>query len=121
MSSAGPEWQKNKDEIPPWDKGKGLLGYDTYKHALDYACAQLNKLPYWDLGYKCRIINIKPGLIDTPLVSEESLKAINAEEWIDAYKMDPNYIASVIKWTMDQPELITSITIMEDQRRNSNA
>ena len=58
MSSIGRDLQKQKDEVPPWDEGKGFLGYDTFKAGLDYACKQLNMLPYWELGYHCKIINI---------------------------------------------------------------
>ena len=119
MSSIGGDMHKVKDEIPPWEEGKGFLGYDTFKAGLDYACKQLNMLPYWELGYHCKIINIRPGLVDTQLVSTEALKDLDYEEWTDARKMDPRYIAEVILWTLQQPEHIMSITIADDQRVNS--
>ena len=119
MSSIGGDMHKVKDEIPPWEEGKGFLGYDTFKAGLDYACKQLNMLPYWELGYHCKIINIRPGLVDTQLVSTEALKDLDYEEWTDARKMDPRYIAEVILWTLQQPEHIMSITIADDQLVNS--
>ena len=111
MSAIGGDVPKLKDEIPPWEEGKGFLGYDTFKAGLDYACKQLNMLPYWKLGYQCKIINIRPGLVDTPLVSDEALKDLDYEEWEGAHKMNPKYIAEVVLWTLQQPEHITSITI----------
>ena len=119
MSSIGCDLQKQKDEVPPWDEGKGFLGYDTYKVGLDHACKQLSMLPYWDLGYQCKIINIRPGLVDTPFVSNENLKQLGYEEWTTARKMDPKYIAEVVLWTIQQPEHIMSITIADDQLVNS--
>ena len=80
MSALGGDYYKSKDEIPPLDEGKGILGYDTYKAGLDYACKQLQMLPHQDLGHKCKVINIRPGLVDTVFTKEN---LINYPEWKD--------------------------------------
>ena len=114
-SSLSNDVEKLHDEIPPMDKGKGTLGYDTYKHGLDYACKQLNKFSYMSLNYKCKVINIRPGLVDTDYTSDESYKFYPLPKRPHAHKIDPNYLAGVILWTIEQPEHIMSITIADDQ------
>jgi hypothetical protein len=108
MSSLGGDYYKSKDEIPPLDEGKGVLGYDTYKAGLDYACKQLQMLPYWDLGYNCKVINIRPGLVDTTFTKEASK---NYPEWEYLEKINPGRIAYIVLWIIQQPEHIASITI----------
>ena len=85
--------------------------YDAYKQGLDYACAQLQYI----YEARCKVINIKPGWIDTP-------SAVEVEKTIDypvPHKMDPNYVAEVVMWTLQQPEHIESITVSE--RRNADS
>jgi len=71
--------------------------YSVYKTALETACSQLQ---FCDPD--CKIILIKPGRTDTPLVAERV-----------TYKIDPQYMAECIMWVMYQPKriLVKSITI----------
>ena len=130
MSSIGGDVYKQVDEIPPWEEGRGYLGYDSYKAGLDHACKQLNMLPYWKLGYKCKIINIRPGNVNTYLSldahpvreasdQEPELKDGQHASNFTINKMDPEYIAEVVLWTLQQPEHIMSITVAETQVVNS--
>ena len=70
--------------------------YSTQKCALDHACEQLQ-----NSKGKCRVINIKPGFVDTPRVA-----SFDAE-----HKMDPDYIAKVILWCIEQPEYLMTLRI----------
>ena len=79
--------------------------YDAYKQGLDYACAQLQYI----LGSRCKVTNIKPGWIDTPLAADYDIP----------HKMAPSYVAEVVMWTIQQPEHIESLTVSE--RRNANS
>ena len=72
--------------------------YSIHKGALDKTCAQLHYIT----ESNCRVINIKPGWVDTPMANSVAP---------DPYKMDPNYIAEVIMWCIKQPEYIQSLTI----------
>ena len=63
---------------------------------MDHACEQLQ-----NSKGKCRVINIKPGFVDTPRVA-----SVDAE-----HKMDPNYIAKVILWSIEQPEYLMTLRI----------
>lgn len=70
--------------------------YAIYKAALDDAVAQLqNTKP------ACRIMNLKPGYVDTPMVTGITLQ-----------KMDADYIAEVIGWMIEQPNLIKTLTVV---------
>lgn len=86
ISSVSPD--VTKDHVWP---------YSIHKGALDKACAQLHNIP----ESNCRVINIKPGWVDTPRVASYEVP----------HKMDPNYIAEVILWCIKQPEYIQSLTI----------
>ena len=130
MSSIGGDIYKQVDEITPWEEGTGYLGYDSYKAGLDHACKQLNTLPYWKLGYHCKIINIRPGVIDTQLAldshpigkaaeEEIQLKGLQHASNFTSKKIDPKYIAEIVLWTLQQPEHIMSITIGDRQIANS--
>ena len=85
ISSTSPDVTKNK----PWP-------YSVEKCALDHACEQLQ-----NSKGKCRVINIKPGFVDTPRVA-----SFDAE-----HKMDPDYIARVIIWSIKQPEYLMTLRI----------
>ena len=130
MSSIGGDIYKQVDEITPWEEGTGYLGYDSYKAGLDHACKQLNTLPYWKLGYHCKIINIRPGVIDTQLAldshpigkaaeEEIQLKGLQHASNFTSKKIDPKYIAEIVLWTLQQPEHIMSITIADERLANS--
>lgn len=71
--------------------------YSTQKKALETACSQLQ---FSDPD--CKVILVKPGRTDTPLVASTN-----------SYKIDPVYIAECVSWIINQPEriLIKSITI----------
>ncbi len=75
--------------------------YSTEKCALNHACEQLQ-----NSKGNCRIINIKPGYIDTHRVAGT-----------DEYKMDPNYIAKLILWSIRQPEYLMTLRINPYQVR----
>ena len=90
ISSVSPDVTKNK-----------MWTYSTEKCALNHACEQLQ-----NSKGKCRIINIKPGYIDTPRVAGT-----------DEYKMDPNYIAKLILWSIRQPEYLMTLRINPYQVR----
>ena len=87
--------------------------YDAYKQGLDYACAQLQYIS----GSKCKVTNIKPGWIDTPMVVDYH----NRHPYLvkPDHLMDPDYVAEVVMWTLEQPEHIESLTITA--RRNANS
>ena len=91
ISSVSPDVTKNK-----------MWTYSTEKSALDHACEQLQ-----NSKGNCRIINIKPGFVDTPRVA-----SFDAE-----HKMDPDYIAKVILWCIEQPEYLMTLRINPYQVR----
>jgi NAD(P)-dependent dehydrogenase (short-subunit alcohol dehydrogenase family) len=124
MSSIGGDIHKEVDEIEPWEEGKGYLGYDSHKAGLDHACKQLNTLPYWKLGYHCKIINVRPGYVDTQLAldshptldpNSNTLKGVQHASNFTIKKIDPNRIAEIVLWTIQHQEHIMSITIGDQQ------
>ena len=128
MSSIGGDIHKEVDEIEPWEEGKGYLGYDSHKAGLDHACKQLNTLPYWKLGYHCKIINVRPGYVDTQLAldshptldpNSNTLKGVQHASNFTIKKIDPNRIAEIVLWTIQHQEHIMSITIADRQVANS--
>ena len=97
------EW-KDKDKqivcissLSPDVTKKHMHPYSAEKCALDHACEQLQ-----NSKGKCRVINIKPGFVDTPRV---------ASTYSKIHKMDPNYIAKVILWCIRQPEYLMTLRI----------
>ena len=102
ISETSPDYQMLHDDI----EGAELYDYNVYKSALDYACKQIQCLPREKLGHKCRVINIKPGWIDTPM--NESAN------YYKGHKMKPEYIAGVIMWAIKQPEYVKTLTIQDD-------
>lgn len=70
--------------------------YAIEKIALDHAVAQLQNCGRWNL------IHIRPGWVDTPRVSEFSVKKLPVEDVVDA-----------VMWAMDRPShaMVRSITI----------
>jgi NADP-dependent 3-hydroxy acid dehydrogenase YdfG len=82
-----------------------VYSYDAYKQGLDYGCAQLQYIN----GSRCKVTNIKPGWIDTPMVTNYHERHPYLPK--PDHMMDPNYVAKVIMWTLDQPEHIESLTI----------
>lgn len=75
--------------------------YSIHKTALDKASEQLGNIP----GSNCKIINIRPGWVDTPMVS-------NVEE----KKIDPDDLAVIISkaitaWNLKQ-YVVTNMTIL---------
>ncbi len=70
--------------------------YAVFKIALDEAVAQLQ-----NTNPACRIMNLRPGYVDTPMVTHVSAK-----------KLDPNYVAGVVGWMIEQPALIKSLTLV---------
>ena len=85
ISSLAPDVTKNSPQP-----------YSTEKNALDHACEQLQ-----NSKGKCRVINIKPGYVDTPRVAHRNV----------AHKIDPNYMAGVILWCIRQPEYLMTLRI----------
>lgn len=70
--------------------------YAIHKASLDKATEQLqNTKPI------CRIMNIKPGYVDTPRV-----KHITGVK-----KLSPDYVAEVVGWMFEQSCLVKSLTI----------
>jgi NADP-dependent 3-hydroxy acid dehydrogenase YdfG len=71
--------------------------YCIHKAALDKACEQLSRASY------CRVLNIKPGYVDTPMVKVP-----------DVSKMLPEDIAEACLWMFNQPKhlVVSSITIL---------
>jgi len=69
--------------------------YAVFKIALDEAVAQLQ-----NTNPACRIMNLRPGYVDTPMVAHVSAK-----------KLDPSYVAEVAGWMIEQPVLIRSLTL----------
>ena len=99
-------WQEWKDKdkqivcissLSPDVTKKHMHPYSAEKCALDHACEQLQ-----NSKGKCRVINIKPGFVDTPRV---------ASIYPKIYKMDPNYMAKVILWCIEQPEYLMTLRI----------
>ena len=70
--------------------------YPTHKLALDDACYRLQLL-----NKTCRIINIKPGWIDTGM----------SKEFDVANKLDPEYLAQEIKDIILSKNNFTTVTI----------
>jgi NADP-dependent 3-hydroxy acid dehydrogenase YdfG len=72
--------------------------YCIHKAALDKACEQLSRVSY------CRVINIKPGYVDTPMI----------EKFPDVSKMPPEDIAEACVWMLSQPKhlVVSVITIL---------
>ena len=85
ISSLAPDVTKNSPQP-----------YSTEKNALDHACEQLQ-----NSKGKCRVINIKPGYVDTPRVAHRNV----------AHKIDPNYMAGVILWCIRQSEYLMTLRI----------
>ena len=74
-----------------------VWAYSVHKAALDHACQQLQ-----NIRSRCRVVNIKPGLVDTPPANEY---------WPELPKMDPHYMAEVIMWCIRQPEYVQMLKI----------
>lgn len=72
--------------------------YSIHKAALDHACTQLQNIK----ESKCRVINIKPALVDTPPANKA---------WPELPKMDVHYMAEVIMWCINQPEYVQLLKI----------
>ena len=72
--------------------------YSIHKAALDHACTQLQNIK----ESKCRVINIKPALVDTPPANKL---------WPELSKMDVNYMAELIMWCIKQPEYVQLLKI----------
>ena len=98
-------WQKWKEEkkqivsissLSPDVTKNTIWPYSTEKCALDHACEQLQ-----NSKGNCRIINIKPGFVDTPRVASFG----------SGHKMDPDYIAKVVMWCIEQPEYLMTLRI----------
>ncbi len=71
--------------------------YSIHKMALDKACEQLSHQKV-----KCKVINIRPGWVDTPMV-----------EAVKATKMDPKELAELIVFLMKSRSYICrEITIV---------
>ena len=85
ISSLRPDYNANK-----------AMPYSVEKCALDHTCEQLQ-----NSKGRCRVINIKPGFVDTPRVADRDV----------VHKMDPNYIAKVILWSIEQPEYLMTLRI----------
>jgi NADP-dependent 3-hydroxy acid dehydrogenase YdfG len=69
--------------------------YAVHKTALDKACAQLSPL------FAGRIINIKPGLVNTPM---------SAEQIGDRLALSPVKVAETVSWALAQPaEVLISV------------
>ncbi|PCI28445.1 hypothetical protein COB52_03670 [Candidatus Kaiserbacteria bacterium] len=64
--------------------------YSLSKMAIDQACLQLQST-----GERCRVVNIRPGYVDTPRVAE-----------IDALKMNTDSIVRMVAWVLALPEEI---------------
>ena len=78
--------------------------YSVHKAALNHACQQLQNTREG----KCRVVNIKPALVDTP----------TANKWYpEIPKMDPHYMAEAIMWCIQQPEYVQVLQIQ--LRRNA--
>ena len=72
--------------------------YSIHKAALDHACIQLQNIK----ESKCRVIDIKPALVDTAPVDKL---------WPELPKMDVHYMAEVIMWCIQQPEYVQMLKI----------
>lgn len=62
--------------------------YPCYKAALDKACEQLQAA-----HSACRVVNLRPGLVDTPMAAHR-----------DAPKLAAADVARVLEWVLDQPK-----------------
>jgi len=74
-----------------------VSSYQIQKKALDNACKQLQPLG------KCKVINIRLGLVDTPSVSNwvAEVKRI----FKDKYKvLTPEKVAEIVEYTINQPD-----------------
>jgi len=72
------------------------MPYSVHKAALDHACEQLQSastIALKSASEKCKVINIKPGYVDTPWHTGNN--SIN--------KIDPQYLANTILWCVEQP------------------
>jgi NADP-dependent 3-hydroxy acid dehydrogenase YdfG len=72
--------------------------YSTYKKALDTACLQLANIP----RPKCRVMNVKPGFVDTPSVAGRQIPKLHA-----------NDVADAVMWMLNQPPhvFVTSVAL----------
>jgi NADP-dependent 3-hydroxy acid dehydrogenase YdfG len=70
--------------------------YSIHKVALDKAIEQLQ-----NTNCLCRILNLRPGYVDTPMVEMVSAKKLTAE-----------YIAMIVGWMAEQPGIIKSLTVI---------
>jgi NADP-dependent 3-hydroxy acid dehydrogenase YdfG len=69
--------------------------YQVQKAALDVACEQLTRIA------KCRVINIRPGYVDTPRTNG-----------VIAPKIPPERVAETVAWVLSQNDvLIETLTI----------
>jgi NADP-dependent 3-hydroxy acid dehydrogenase YdfG len=96
------EWKDKEKQIvcisslrPDYNADR-VLPYSVEKCALDHTCEQLQMI-----SSPCRIINIKPGFVDTPRVADRDV----------VHKMDPDYIARIIMWSIEQPEYLMTLRI----------
>jgi NADP-dependent 3-hydroxy acid dehydrogenase YdfG len=72
---------------------KQQLSYQIEKIALDEACKQL------DSGSKCKVINIRPGWVDTPA-------AKNYYRPIGITMLKPQDVADIVAYILNQPNEI---------------
>ena len=78
------------------DKSKGEPHeYQIHKVALDKACQQLETMG------KCKVVNIRPGWVDTPAIAEFK-KYIG----IGIRPLEPDYIAEVVSQIINLPRHI---------------
>ena len=106
------EWKDEKKQIvcisslrPDYNASQ-VMSYSVEKCALDHACEQLQMIKS-----NCRVINIKPGYVDTQRVANKG----------PLHKMDPDYIAKVILWSIEQPEYLLTLRIRPWQDPGSSA
>lgn len=85
ISSLSPDVTKNR-----------MWPYSTEKKALDHVCEQLQ-----NSNENCRITNIKLGWVNT----------LRVERFPAKHKMDPDYIAKVILWCIQQPEYVRTLRL----------
>jgi len=73
-------------------------GYSMIKHALDTASRQLSNVRQ----SKCRVVNIKPGWVDTASVRS-----------VDVFKLAPQDVAEAVGWILERPSrvYVTSISL----------
>ena len=71
--------------------------YSIHKNALDKASEQLQ-----NTDAKCKILNLKPGYIDTPMVSHMN----------DTKKLTSEYVAGIAGWMITQTDgVIKTLTV----------